>query len=171
MTFCCQFCKKEADKVRSDTLRTKHNAYNTGAYKSYHAMIQRCTNKNNSRYDYYGGRGIQVCKRWLESFDNFLSDMGERGASLSIDRIDVDGDYTPSNCRWATAEEQAQNKRDIVWAESGVKGVRFHKNRWNAYYIVDGKQIHVGCYLTKEEAIEARERKVEQMKNRFEVVL
>ena len=171
MVFCSQDCKKEQDKVRSDTARTKHGAYNTGAYKSYRAMLQRCNNENNTRYDSYGGRGIRVCETWLESFDNFLSDMGQRPDGCSIDRIDVDGDYTPQNCRWATTREQSENKRDIVWADSGVKGVRFHKNRWNAYCNIDGKQIHIGCYLTKEDAIIARQRKVEQMKKRFEVML
>lgn len=76
-------------------------------------MIQRCTNSNNSGYRNYGGRGIQVCERWLK-FDNFYADMGDRPSGMSLDRKDVDGNYEPSNCRWRTLREQARNTRASV---------------------------------------------------------
>lgn len=82
----------------------------TATYKSWHGMIQRCTNPNNKRWDDYGGRGITVCKRW-RSFENFLADMGERPKKRSLDRKDNDGNYTPRNCRWATDAQQRANKR------------------------------------------------------------
>ena len=80
-------------------------------YTCWLSMIQRCCNPNNSRYKDYGGRGITVCEEWKD-FTNFLSDMGERPNGKSIDRINVNGNYEPSNCRWATTKEQQNNLRN-----------------------------------------------------------
>jgi len=74
-------------------------------------MMDRCTNPKSKDWKNYGGRGIRVCLRWLESVENFLADMGERPANTSINRIDVNGNYEPGNCRWATKQEQEANKR------------------------------------------------------------
>jgi hypothetical protein len=88
-----------------------HNGGPTPTYRSWQAMRQRCTNPTNASWAHYGGRGITVCERWQDSFESFLADMGERPTGRTLDRVDVDGNYEPGNCRWATPLEQARNKR------------------------------------------------------------
>lgn len=80
-------------------------------YRTWADMVKRCTNPRSWAWKYYGGRGITVCARWLD-FANFLADMGERPAGLTLDRINNDGNYEPGNGRWATRLEQRHNRRE-----------------------------------------------------------
>lgn len=101
--------------IRAEAIRTHGNA---GAkvspeYSSYDSMKQRCLNPNHPQYKYWGGRGITICQRWLDGFENFLSDMGKRPSMRhTLDRFpNKNGNYEPGNCRWATDLEQARNTR------------------------------------------------------------
>jgi len=89
----------------------QHKMYKSPTYSSYRAMISRCTNPNRPNYKYYGGRGIKVCKEWLESFHNFLKDMGVKPEGHQLDRTDVNGNYEPGNCAWVTPKQNVNNRR------------------------------------------------------------
>lgn len=88
----------------------KHGMHNHPMYKVWSEMIQRCENQKNSGYKRYGARGIKVCDRWRESFDNFHKDMGERPEGMTLDRINNDGNYEPLNCRWVSHQENCNNR-------------------------------------------------------------
>ena len=98
-----------------------HGDTRTATWRSWANMIRRCYQKNHPTFLHYGSRGIAVCERW-RNFESFLADMGQRPPGMSIERKDVDGNYEPANCKWATTDEQNNNKRTTHWVE--VDGAR-----------------------------------------------
>lgn len=102
--------------------RVVHGMYKTPTHNSWASMIVRCTYPNNQNYKFYGGRGIKVCERWRNSFEAFLEDMGERPTGTTLDRFpDVDGNYAPGNCRWATKQEQSDHMRGYLSLDLAVE--------------------------------------------------
>lgn len=128
------------------------------AYGTWLNMRQRCNNPHNPKYRLYGGRGIVICERWMQSFENFIEDMGPKPSpEHSIDRIDGDGNYELSNCRWATKKEQATNTHGRG-GKSGIKGVFWHPTGgWYARLEMNGKMHYLGYFgSNKAKAGEAR---------------
>jgi hypothetical protein len=137
----------------------------TPEYKSWQSMRLRCKSESSSNYESYGGRGIRICERWLESFENFYEDMGPRPSiAHSLDRIDVNGDYTPENCRWATRTEQNRNTRANVLVEymgrsmciaelANATGVPYNtmysriKNGWSVERAVDPAGVQSAAHV------------------------
>lgn len=133
-----------------------HSMSKSREYSSWMSMRRRCYYEKAPNYHRYGGRGIKVCGKWLDSFESFYRDMGNRPVHSSLDRVDNNGDYEPGNCKWSTAKEQSANKniKSKTKIKSGVVGVYYNKvmDKWYAGIGVKGKLIWLGKYDTVEEA-------------------
>lgn len=128
-TTSCGCFRDEHMKARATT----HGMSRTPTWNSWDSMIRRCTCPSFSAYPAYGGAGVTVCARWLESFENFLADMGVRPKGTTLDRFpDHAGDYKPGNCRWATPKEQSDNRGD-----------------YNVRIIYEGEEMAVKDYATR----------------------
>lgn len=153
--------EKKLRLYNKQTHHSKHGLHNTTEFHSWAGAKNRCLNPNNPKYSGYGGRGITVCDRWLDKpngFLNFLEDMGKKpSAACTLNRIDNDGNYEPSNCEWANIHTQAANKRN----NNKTVGVYYYpytrgKNKWSAKLFVANKLVLNGRYPTEAEAIAAR---------------
>lgn len=150
-------------KEKTSKANSKHghtsNYSRSPEYRSWRSMITRCEVPNLNCFENYGGRGIKVCDRWRHSFENFLEDMGKRPSlSYTLDRIDVNGNYEPSNCRWADNYQQAINKRLPKNNKTGVKGVYWSKRnqKFKAQISYKGTQVYLGTFENLDDAIKAR---------------
>lgn len=139
-------------KERASEGKTTHGWSGTTTYSTWKSMKKRCNNENDSVYSFYGGRGIGYQESW-EDFENFLADMGERPEGMTLDRIDVNGNYTKDNCRWATNEEQGLNKRPHTKSITGVVGVI---PRSNGSFFASFKKRNLGTFRLLEDAVLAR---------------
>lgn len=142
---------------------TTHGMKYHPIYKVWDSMKQRCFNQKQKYYPSYGGRGITVCDRWIK-FENFMDDMLPTYKNgLSLDRINNNGNYEPSNCRWTTQEVQTRNTKIIQKNNtSGYRGVCFDKikKKWISNIIVSHKKIYLGSYIFAIDAAKAFDRYV-----------
>ncbi len=151
----CGCLKNESAKKRF----TKHGDVGSTEWRTWRHIKDRCLNPNDKGFNNYGGRGIKICTAWIDSFETFLKDMGRKPTPKhSIDRIEIDGNYEPNNCRWATPCEQARNKRIHKNHKNGCAGLHFRErnSRWHAYIFNKGKQLFLGSFISREDAIKAR---------------
>ncbi len=123
----------------------KHGMSRTKTYQSWSLMKQRCLNPKNDRYKNYGGRGITFCKRW-SNFKNFLEDMGEKPKGLTLERINNNGNYEPSNCKWATPKEQSNNmRRNVLIKFRGKTGtISYWAEKMNIERYSLGRRLRAG---------------------------
>lgn len=133
-------CRKIA---RLSELNSRHGMTGTAIYSTWCNMLDRCRNPKNHQFNDYGGRGISVCNRWM-TFENFYADMGDRPPGLLLERINNDLGYKPSNCKWATWNDQAKNKR--VSKRWLVNGIWFDSStEASAFFNVHPSVIIRGC--------------------------
>lgn len=169
----CQYCGKEFEAITKDIKKghTKscgcqkggntHGLTHNQFYKTWNAMMSRCTNLKHKSYPNYGARGITVCDEWLDvtNFAAWCEETYPNIKGYSLDRIDNDEGYSPDNCTWSSRTMQNINRRMQVTNTSGFVGVSWHKGntKWSAQISVNNIVIYIGSFLTKEEAVLARD--------------
>lgn len=170
--YMCQYCGKEFETQISNVKRghTKscgclngdaHGLTSHRFYKTWKHMVDRCNNPKIKAYKDYGGRGISVCEEWLDirNFVDWAEKTYPNREGYTLDRIDNDKGYSPENCRWVDKSTQAINQRMRRTNTSGFVGVTWAKNKgkWSARVQIFKRGKHIGYYLSKEEAVQARD--------------
>lgn len=146
---------------------TKHGKHGTRLYKTWKNMTRRCRGNHKN----YGGRGISVCEGWLTSYEEFYQWATKNGYSddLTIDRIDFNGNYEPSNCRWMTQSQNSHNKKypnKISGKKSKYKGVRLTNKStviWSARITFNKKEMHLGTFNNEDDAARAYNKKAKEL--------
>lgn len=163
-------CKNYKTQHKHGHAKRAYKNKGTPTYTTWLSMHARCTNKNLKCFSGYGARGIKVCKRWAD-YKNFLKDMGERPEGTSLDRVNTNGNYSPSNCRWATAKQQSYNRRGHIQSKSKYKGVTFCGTQsspaWRARITVDGTLSHIGVFKSEKEAAKAYNKEASNIWGRY----
>lgn len=139
---------KSCGCIKDEKLRErvyKHGMANTPTYTVWEGIIGRCNNPKNYQYSYYGGRGIKVCERWLD-FQNFFTDMSEKPEGLTIDRIDVNGDYCPENCRWVDMKTQSNNRRNnhLIECDGVIKTLQQWSDETGIHIATIDRRLELG---------------------------
>jgi len=160
-----------AGRDNSAKARTTHGATSHELYGTWWQMLERCENPKNSVYAHYGERGISVCDEWRDrvaGFAAFTSDMGERPAGCTLDRIDNDKGYSKENCEWAKHSVQVRNRAKSADKTSRFKGVSWDARgrNWRANIRIDGKQTYLGTFKSEEAAFRAYSLAYEKYVNR-----
>lgn len=137
---------------------TTHGLYHHPLRPVYDNMKSRCLDKNNKTYKNYGGRGIKICERWINSLEAFIEDVYEGyEKGLELDRIDNEGDYEPNNVRWVTHKQNSRNRGANLKGTSKYKGVCWYVRgeKWVAQISVNGKKVSLGYFNEEDKAAEA----------------
>ena len=149
---CGCYHKEKASQAMTKT-KTTHGASRTRVYTVWQGMKQRCSDKSLRDYHRYGGRGIAVCERWIHSFENFIKDMGNPEAGMTLERENNDLGYSPDNCIWATMSVQANNRRSSRYITHD--GLRLTHSQWSRRLGGSGTLVHsrIKCGWSEERAV------------------